>query len=45
VAVTARTVDGGVELDGVPLPDGVAQHLFVTAEDELLSPLEAAPLL
>ena len=45
VTVTARTVDGGVEIDGAALPDGVAQHLFVTAEDEQLSPLEAAPLL
>ena len=38
----ARLVDDGVELDGVPLPAGVAGHLFVTAEDEDLSPLEAA---
>ncbi len=45
VAVTARAVDGGVEIDGAPLPEGIAQHLFVTAEDEQLSPLEAAPLL
>jgi DtxR family Mn-dependent transcriptional regulator len=38
----ARLVGDGVELDGVPLPAGVAGHLFVTAEDEDLSPLEAA---
>jgi DtxR family Mn-dependent transcriptional regulator len=45
VSVTARTVDGSVEIDGAALPEGVAQHLFVTVEDEQLSPLEAAPLL
>jgi DtxR family Mn-dependent transcriptional regulator len=38
----ARLVGDGVELDGVPLPAGVPAHLFVTAEDEDLSPLEAA---
>jgi DtxR family Mn-dependent transcriptional regulator len=27
------------------LPVGVAHHLFVTAADEELTPLEAAPLL
>ena len=31
-------------LDGKPLPAGVAQHLFVSALDEELTPLEAAPL-
>lgn len=44
VTVTARVVDGGVEIDGAPLPEGVAQHLFVSVEDEQLSPLGAAPL-
>src|SRR3712207_2569188 len=38
----ARLVGDDVELDGVPLPAGVAAHLFVTAEDEDLSPLEVA---
>jgi DtxR family transcriptional regulator, Mn-dependent transcriptional regulator len=38
----ARLVGEDVELDGVSLPPGVAAHLFVTAEDEDLSPLEAA---
>jgi DtxR family Mn-dependent transcriptional regulator len=41
-AMVARTVDGEVTLDGRALPPDVAQHLFVTAEDEDLSPLEAA---
>jgi DtxR family Mn-dependent transcriptional regulator len=36
---------GTVTLDGQPLPAGVAQHLFVSAVDEELTPLEAAPLL
>jgi DtxR family Mn-dependent transcriptional regulator len=35
-------VGDDVQLDGVPLPAGVATHLFVSAEDEDLSPLEAA---
>jgi DtxR family Mn-dependent transcriptional regulator len=43
--MTARLVDGAVTLDGSELPPGVAQHLFVTAEDEVLTPLEAAPRL
>jgi DtxR family Mn-dependent transcriptional regulator len=34
-----------VTLDGRPLPLGVAQHLFVSALDEELTPLEAAPRL
>jgi DtxR family Mn-dependent transcriptional regulator len=34
-----------VSLDGQLLPSGVAQHLFVSAVDEALSPLEAAPRL
>lgn len=41
----ARLTDGTVTLDGRPLPSGVAQHLFVTAVDENLTPLQAAPLL
>jgi DtxR family Mn-dependent transcriptional regulator len=41
--MVARVVDGSVTLDGWELPAGVAQHLFVTVEDEDLSPLEAAP--
>jgi DtxR family transcriptional regulator, Mn-dependent transcriptional regulator len=32
-SAVARLVDGGVTLDDRPLPAGVAQHLFVTAED------------
>jgi DtxR family Mn-dependent transcriptional regulator len=42
VTMTARVVDGRVELDGTALPEGVAQHLFVSAEGEDLSPLQAA---
>jgi DtxR family transcriptional regulator, Mn-dependent transcriptional regulator len=42
VTATARLVDGGVDLDGTLLPVGVAQHLFVSAEDDDLTPLEAA---
>jgi DtxR family transcriptional regulator, Mn-dependent transcriptional regulator len=41
-SLVARLVGDDVELDGVALPEGVAAHLFVTAEDEDLSPLEAA---
>jgi DtxR family Mn-dependent transcriptional regulator len=41
----ARLVEGSVSLDGRPLPAGVAHHLFVSATDEELTPLEAAPLL
>jgi DtxR family Mn-dependent transcriptional regulator len=41
----ARLVEGSVSLDGQPLPAGVAHHVFVTAADERLTPLEAAPLL
>jgi DtxR family Mn-dependent transcriptional regulator len=36
----AQLVDGGVTLDGRPLPDGVADHLFVSAVDG--ASLEAA---
>ena len=43
--LTARLDEGTVTLDGKPLPPGVAQHLFVSALDEDLTPLEAAPLL
>jgi DtxR family Mn-dependent transcriptional regulator len=42
--VEARVVDGGVTLDGQTLPVGVAQHLFVSAIDDDLTPLEAASL-
>jgi DtxR family Mn-dependent transcriptional regulator len=41
----ARVVDGSVSLDGELLPAGVAQHLFVSAVNEELTALEAAPLL
>jgi DtxR family Mn-dependent transcriptional regulator len=43
--MVARLVDGSITLDGKELPPGVAQHLFVMAEDERLTPLEAAPRL
>ncbi|MCW2699375.1 MAG: ideR [Blastococcus sp.] len=43
--MTARLAEGSVSLDGRVLPAGVAQHLFVSALDEELSPLEVAPLL
>jgi DtxR family Mn-dependent transcriptional regulator len=43
--MVARLADGEVSLDGRVLPPGVAQHLFVSAPDEELTPLEAAPLL
>ena len=38
----ARSVNGTVTLDGVAVPPGVAQHLFVDALDEDLTPAEAA---
>ncbi len=41
-AMEARLVEGSVTLDGRRLPTGVAQHLFVSATDEQLTPLEAA---
>ena len=44
-SMVARVVDGAVTLDDQTLPVGVAQHLFVSAVDEDLTPLEAAPLL
>ena len=40
--VLARAVGDTVEIDGVALPVGVSQHLFVSAEDEDLTPLQAA---
>jgi DtxR family Mn-dependent transcriptional regulator len=43
VTVLARLVDDSVTLDGSALPPGVAEHLFVTAEDADLPSLEAAP--
>ncbi|MGY1826404.1 MULTISPECIES: metal-dependent transcriptional regulator [unclassified Blastococcus] len=45
VTMTAQLVEGSVSLDGYVLPMGVAQHMFVSATDEELTPLEAAPLL
>jgi DtxR family Mn-dependent transcriptional regulator len=41
----ARLVEGTVSLDGRLLPVGVAHHVFVSAVDEELTPLEAAPML
>jgi DtxR family Mn-dependent transcriptional regulator len=41
-AVLARTVGDTVEIDGVALPGDVSHHLFVSAEDEDLTPLQAA---
>jgi DtxR family Mn-dependent transcriptional regulator len=43
--MTARLVEGSVSLDGAILPVNVAQHVFVSAVDEELTPLEAAPLI
>jgi len=43
--VDARLAEGSVSLDGRVLPAGVAQHVFVSAVDEELTPLEAAPML
>ncbi len=44
-SMQARLADDGVvTLDGRTLPAGVAQHLFVSAADADLTPLEAAPL-
>ena len=40
--MVAAVADGAVSLDGRPLPAGVAQHLFVSAADEELTPVEAA---
>jgi len=44
-AMTARLDNGEVTLDGHVLPVGVAQHLFVRALDEDLTPVEAAAAL
>jgi DtxR family Mn-dependent transcriptional regulator len=41
-SMVARLVEGSVRLDEHVLPAGVAQHVFVTAADAALSPLEAA---
>lgn len=38
--MTARLVEGTVALDGVALPLGVAQHLFVTVVDKQRTPPE-----
>jgi DtxR family Mn-dependent transcriptional regulator len=43
--MTARLDNGEVTLDGHVLPVGVAQHLFVRALDEDLTPVEAAAAL
>jgi DtxR family Mn-dependent transcriptional regulator len=42
VTMVAQSSNGTVTLDGHPLPAGVAQHLFVSALDEDLTPVEAA---
>ena len=44
VTVQARLEGREVTVDGKQLPTGVAQHLFVTVEDEDRTPLETAPL-
>jgi DtxR family transcriptional regulator, iron-dependent repressor len=43
--VTARVVQDTVSVDGELLPAGVAQHVFVNALDEQLTPAQAAPRL
>jgi DtxR family Mn-dependent transcriptional regulator len=40
--VTASLANGTVLVDGVALQPGVAQHVFVSAVDEELTPVEAA---
>jgi DtxR family Mn-dependent transcriptional regulator len=40
--VTATLANGTVLVDGVALQPGVAQHVFVSAVDEELTPVEAA---
>jgi DtxR family transcriptional regulator, Mn-dependent transcriptional regulator len=40
--VTATLANGSVLVDGVALQPGVAQHVFVSAVDEELTPVEAA---
>src|SRR4051794_11227915 len=44
-SMVARVDGPAVTLDGVPLPAGVAQHVFVNAVDEALTPAEAAAAL
>ena len=41
-SMVAHLVEGSVRLDEHVLPAGVAQHVFVTAADDALPPLEAA---
>jgi DtxR family Mn-dependent transcriptional regulator len=41
-AMVARQVEGSVTLDGRVLPDGVADHVFVSVVDGAHPPLEAA---
>jgi DtxR family Mn-dependent transcriptional regulator len=43
--VVAQLAAGSVSVDGEVLPAGVAQHVFVSAMDEELTPAEAAPRL
>ena len=40
--VRASLANGTVFIDGTPLQTGVAQHVFVSAVDEELTPEEAA---
>ena len=40
--VRASLANGTVSIDGTPLQPGVAQHVFVSAVDEELTPEEAA---
>jgi DtxR family Mn-dependent transcriptional regulator len=42
MTVTATLANGTVVVDGVALQPGVAQHVFVSAVDEELTPVEAA---
>jgi DtxR family transcriptional regulator, Mn-dependent transcriptional regulator len=41
-SMVAQSVEGAVRLDGHVLPDGVAEHVFVTAAAAAATPLEAA---
>ena len=45
MTAVAQLTAGTVSLDGNVLPMGVAQHVFVSAPDEELTPAEAAPRL
>ncbi len=45
MTAVAQLTAGTVSLDGSVLPMGVAQHVFVSALDEELTPAEAAPRL